>query len=239
MVAAMPSFAHDGVEIAFLDEGEGEPIVLVHGFASNKEVNWVSPGWVSTLHAGRPPGHCARQSRPRRVDQALRSRRVSQRDHGRRRSRAARSSRPRARRRHGLLDGRAEHGVPRARPSRPGALGDPRRARHQSDRGSGPPDTIAQALEAPAPRGGDRSAGPICSARLPSRPDPTCGRLPPASAVRARLSRARGRPHCGAGAGRGRQHRRDRRLGGRLAALIPGAQASAIPGRDHMLAVGD
>ncbi len=50
----MPSFDHDGVDIAFLDEGEGEPIVLVHGFASNKEVNWVAPGWVSTLtRAGR------------------------------------------------------------------------------------------------------------------------------------------------------------------------------------------
>jgi pimeloyl-ACP methyl ester carboxylesterase len=50
----MPSFSHDDVELAFLDEGEGEPIVLVHGFASNKEVNWVFPGWVSTLtRAGR------------------------------------------------------------------------------------------------------------------------------------------------------------------------------------------
>jgi pimeloyl-ACP methyl ester carboxylesterase len=50
----MPRFIHDDVEIAFLDEGEGEPIVLVHGFASNKEVNWVAPGWVTTLtRAGR------------------------------------------------------------------------------------------------------------------------------------------------------------------------------------------
>ena len=47
-------FCHGDVEIAFLDEGEGEPIVLVHGFASNKEVNWVYPGWVTTLtRAGR------------------------------------------------------------------------------------------------------------------------------------------------------------------------------------------
>lgn len=45
----MPDFTHDGVTIAFLDQGEGEPIVLVHGFASNKEVNWVAPGWVTML----------------------------------------------------------------------------------------------------------------------------------------------------------------------------------------------
>jgi pimeloyl-ACP methyl ester carboxylesterase len=50
----MPTFKHGGVEIAFLDEGEGEPVVLVHGFASTKEVNWVNPGWVTTFkRAGR------------------------------------------------------------------------------------------------------------------------------------------------------------------------------------------
>jgi pimeloyl-ACP methyl ester carboxylesterase len=45
----MASFKHGEVEIAFLDEGAGEPIVLLHGFASTKEVNWVNPGWVATL----------------------------------------------------------------------------------------------------------------------------------------------------------------------------------------------
>jgi pimeloyl-ACP methyl ester carboxylesterase len=45
----MPSFLHDNVDIAYLDEGAGEPIVLVHGFASTKEVNWVNPGWVKTI----------------------------------------------------------------------------------------------------------------------------------------------------------------------------------------------
>jgi pimeloyl-ACP methyl ester carboxylesterase len=50
----MQRFGHGGVEIAFLDEGEGEPIVLVHGFASTAQVNWVHPGWVTTLtRAGR------------------------------------------------------------------------------------------------------------------------------------------------------------------------------------------
>jgi pimeloyl-ACP methyl ester carboxylesterase len=47
-------FNAGSVELAYIDEGDGEPIVLVHGFASNKEVNWVHPGWVATLtRAGR------------------------------------------------------------------------------------------------------------------------------------------------------------------------------------------
>jgi pimeloyl-ACP methyl ester carboxylesterase len=50
----MPKFHHGDIEIAYLDEGEGEPIVLIHGFASNRQVNWVMPGWVATLtRAGR------------------------------------------------------------------------------------------------------------------------------------------------------------------------------------------
>jgi pimeloyl-ACP methyl ester carboxylesterase len=45
----MPSFHNGTVEIAYLDEGEGDPILLVHGFASSKVVNWVYPTWVSEL----------------------------------------------------------------------------------------------------------------------------------------------------------------------------------------------
>jgi pimeloyl-ACP methyl ester carboxylesterase len=45
----MPSFDSDGVEIAYIDEGEGEPVLLIHGFASNVVTNWIDPGWVRTL----------------------------------------------------------------------------------------------------------------------------------------------------------------------------------------------
>jgi len=45
----MQVFSHEGFELAFIDEGEGDPILLVHGFASTHFVNWVSPGWVKTL----------------------------------------------------------------------------------------------------------------------------------------------------------------------------------------------
>src|SRR4051812_13283897 len=45
----MPTFSHGSVEIAYLDEGQGDPIILIHGFASSKDVNWVQPGWFTTL----------------------------------------------------------------------------------------------------------------------------------------------------------------------------------------------
>ena len=52
-------FSSDGVDIAFIDVAPeahdlGEPILLIHGFASNHRVNWVEPRWVETLaQAGR------------------------------------------------------------------------------------------------------------------------------------------------------------------------------------------
>lgn len=50
----MAVFYHDGFDLDFMESGEGSPIILVHGFASTKEVNWVQPGWVETLvNAGR------------------------------------------------------------------------------------------------------------------------------------------------------------------------------------------
>lgn len=42
-------FDSQGVEIAYRDEGEGEPVFLVHGFASNSGTNWVFPGWFKSL----------------------------------------------------------------------------------------------------------------------------------------------------------------------------------------------
>lgn len=52
----MPHFTSDGVEIAYRDEGNpsGEPILLIHGFASSAQVNWVDTNWVRHLgQAGR------------------------------------------------------------------------------------------------------------------------------------------------------------------------------------------
>ncbi|NEU11419.1 alpha/beta hydrolase [Methylobacterium sp. BTF04] len=54
----MQTFQSEGVGIAYLDVpaegGTGDPILLIHGFASNHAVNWVNTLWVRTLaQAGR------------------------------------------------------------------------------------------------------------------------------------------------------------------------------------------
>ena len=49
----MDFFSSDGVRIAYIDmppeSGAGDPILLIHGFASNHAVNWVNTLWVKTL----------------------------------------------------------------------------------------------------------------------------------------------------------------------------------------------
>ena len=53
-VAELRHFSSDGVDIAFIDvkpQGRdlNEPILFIHGFASNHRFNWVNPRWVETL----------------------------------------------------------------------------------------------------------------------------------------------------------------------------------------------
>lgn len=46
----MPLFTSDGYSIAYEVYGDGSPVVLVHGFASNGVVNWRDTGWVDELN---------------------------------------------------------------------------------------------------------------------------------------------------------------------------------------------
>ena len=235
----MSQFTHEGVEIAFIDEGEGEPIVLVHGFASNKEVNWVAPGWMTTLtRAGRRAialdnrGHGAsgKLYDPAAYHSAIMAEDVR-----------------------ALLD---HLGLPRAdvmgysmgaRITAFLALKHPDRVRaailgglgFRLVEGVGLPDTIAEALEAPS---------------LAEVRDPT------AYLFRAFAEQTKSDLHALAACMRGSRQTLSAGEVGRiavpilvavgendliagapdaLAALIPGAKALVIPGRDHMLAVGD
>lgn len=50
----MEFFCSGGVRIAYIDKmpeaGAGDPVVLLHGFASTHRVNWIDTSWVSTLN---------------------------------------------------------------------------------------------------------------------------------------------------------------------------------------------
>jgi pimeloyl-ACP methyl ester carboxylesterase len=45
----MSTFDSDGVRIRYEEWGQGEPMVLVHGFAASLQANWVAPGWIEVL----------------------------------------------------------------------------------------------------------------------------------------------------------------------------------------------
>lgn len=235
----MPRFTHHGVEIAFLDEGQGDPVVLVHGFASNKEVNWVAPSWVTTLvRAGRRAialdnrGHGAsgKLYEPAAYDSAIMAEDVSALLDHLSLKRADIVGYSMGSRITAFLALRYPE---RVRTAVLGGLGI-----HLVE-GVGLPETIAIALDAPS---------------LADVTDPT------AYLFRAFAEQTKSDLHALAACIRGSRQTiaRDELAGVTvplliaagskddiagspedLAALVPGAKALVIPGRDHMLAVGD
>src|SRR5262245_5353636 len=235
----MHSFRHDGIDIAFLDEGEGEPVVLIHGFASTAAVNWVHPGWVTTLtRSGRRAialdnrGHGASAKLYDPADY-----------HSAKMAEDVRA----------LLDhlglGRADligYSMG-ARIAAFLALAEPARVRsvvfgglgkHLVD-GVGLPESIADALEAPSLAAVTDPQGRTFRAfaeqtRSDLRPLAACIRGSRQTLTATEVSAIRMPALVAVGS-------KDEVAGSAhdLAALLPDGQALDIPGRDHMLAVGD
>ena len=237
----MPLFQHDNLNFAYLDEGEpaGDPVILIHGFASNKAVNWVGPGWVQALG-----------------DAGYRVLAIDNRGHGESdKPHDAQAYRPdkmagdaAALLAHLRID--RAHVLGYSMGARIGAflsLGAPEKVRSLVFGGLGMGmidgvgdwEVIADALLAPSldavtdPRGrafrafaeqtgGDRTALAACIST--SRQHPT---VEQAGAIEAPTLIAVGTKDDIAGSPR------------ELAELMPNATAIDIPGRDHMLAVGD
>jgi pimeloyl-ACP methyl ester carboxylesterase len=235
----MASFTNGAVEIAYLDEGEGEPIVLVHGFASTKETNWVAPGWIMTLRgAGRRVialdnrGHGASSKfyDPAAYHSATMAEDV------------------RALLDHLTIDRADVMGYSMgARITAFLAVNHPARVRSaifgglgiRLVDGVGLPESIAEALEAPSLRDVQDQTGHMFRSfaeqtRSDLRALAACIRGSRQTMSRADAAGIRTAVLVAVGtkdqvAGNGHE----------LAALIPGAQVLDIPGRDHMLAVGD
>ncbi|MBB3771388.1 pimeloyl-ACP methyl ester carboxylesterase [Angulomicrobium tetraedrale] len=235
----MPTFSHNGLDFAYLDEGEGEPVLLIHGFASTKEINWVGPGWMSTLvRAGRRAiafdnrGHGASTKLYEReaYDPALMAQdALALMDH---------LGLPRADVMGYSMGGRIAACLALEAPERVRSLILGGIGIHLVE-GAGLPVTVAEALLAPSlehvtdPTGrtfrtfaevtkSDRQALAACiygSRRTLTREE--VGRIGVPTLI------AIGTKDAVSGAARP------------LAALIPGAQVVDIPDRDHMLAVGD
>jgi pimeloyl-ACP methyl ester carboxylesterase len=45
----MPYFNNNDVKIYYEIEGEGQDLIMIHGFAASIEINWRQPNWISTL----------------------------------------------------------------------------------------------------------------------------------------------------------------------------------------------
>jgi len=123
-------------------------------------------------------------------------------------------------------------------PRRAGTLGDSRRPRHSSRRRWRVAGIDRRCARAPSVEDvTDPQDG--CSVCLRIRPSPTAWRSPPVSAVRGSRCRRRKWRGSRCDVDRGRRQGQHRGSPHELAALVPGARALDIPGRDHMLSVGD